>query len=704
MSDFNLFDPVTPKPKAVRIKLGHPYEFQGRDGIVVRKRNNTFRFLIGKHTTKLRYDGSEAASFEPLTDQDSLLDIYKRARRTYELGKPLMSDKAYDKFEDYFKNIYPNNSVFKEVGAPIPDSQDKVKLAAVLGSQNKIKPGNGTVPKWLKKYPDRTVVLSNKLDGLSLLLKYENGDLVQSCTRGNGYEGQDVTSKMAFVNVKRKIACTDTILVRCEAVMAVATFKAKYTKKNPRNMVSGAFNKKELVKKYRDMLRDVDVIAYEIMESDLSKIQQLRELKNQGFAVVEYLIGNTSDLTEKNLEKSLINSKDISRYEMDGYVIDLNSIRLRKRLGFETNSINPKYARAFKIDDGEEVKTTVTHIEWNVSKHSYLKPKLNVAPVDIGGVTVSNVTAHNAAYIKEHNIGVGSEITIIRSGDVIPYIKSIVKATSADLPTTCPECGADVEWNDPAKEVDIKCTGDDCSGSGLKKAEFFFKALGVENFSGGRIKQFWEAGYASIDSILRMTKDDMLALDGIKKRMATKIFDGIHDAAEGCYWPDLAHASGLFGRALGSTKLEQLYNKYKGDFSAFSSLLPMEHMRVVKRIERVQGFSTKTAEMFAKGLKPFCDWLESVKDCVTVADYEVPSLAGSKLTGQNIVFTGFRDKELQETVEKNGGKIGSGVSGKTTILVCKDPSKSGGKLDKARAAGVKLMSGEEFKTYLEDTL
>jgi NAD-dependent DNA ligase len=311
--------------------------------------------------------------------------------------------------------------------------------------------------------------------------------------------------------------------------------------------------------------------------------------------------------------------------------------------------------------------------------------------VRLSGVNVTRATAFNAAYIRDNKIGPGSKVTLTRSGDVIPYIVSVDKPTKAALPSKA-KFG---EWDWNETEVDAVLIGDDNADLKVQKMVHFFSAAGVEYFSEGLIRRFYDAGFDT-KAILTMKPASMVKnIEGIQIVMAKKIRAELDKRFTDIPMYKLMYASGCFGRNFGSTKLKAIYNEFKDD--AVFGWAGFKLGDIASSIANLPGFSLDTGKQFAAGIKPFLRFLKDMRGLITPAKYAAPKKASSKLAGVSVVMTGFRDQDLQDIIEANGGTVSSGVSAKTTVLLVKDVTSNSDKTKKARALGVAVMTADQFK-------
>jgi len=369
----------------------------------------------------------------------------------YNLGIPTLTDTQYDDIKDYLKTIDKKNNYFKRIGADVI-GDNKVKLPFFLGSQDKIKDDDKNLQKWLKKYNNpSSYVISEKLDGISCLISVNNQS-IHIYTRGNGIYGQDITHLKNYINGLPDFT-NKTFAVRGELIISkINWLKINDKGSNPRNVVAGIINSKIIDKKIASL---IDFIVYDVIQPRTNIQTALLYAKNMEFNIVHYI--TTDRLSIPILYNLFKEWKEQSLYEIDGLVITHNDIYKLK------NGENPKYSFAFKsLQMQQQINVIVNDIEWNVSKDKYLKPIVKFNEIKLNGVKIKQATGFNADYIVSNCIGIGSEIIIIRSGDVIPYIKEVITHATNGKPLlpTIPFIwkGKDiiVESNSKNREQDIK--------------------------------------------------------------------------------------------------------------------------------------------------------------------------------------------------------------------------------------------------------
>lgn len=611
--------------------------------------------------------------------------------------KVFLSDNEFDVVKEYYdKKFEP----FVEIGAPIKQDKAKVTLPYPMPSMDKIKPSTNALNKWLLKYSDPSdYVISGKLDGISGLYVVKNGER-KLYTRGDGEVGQDISGLIPHLKLPEiPDGFKDAeVVIRGEFIISKKNFEAHFKStgaKNARNTVSGIIGRKTV---NPEEVKLVDFVAYELMKPEMKISEQLSYISALTHAnVVKHK--KVKKLTNSELSDELIDFRSNYKYETDG-IIAAHDILYKIR-----KNKNPEHAFAFKMVVSDQiVEAKVVDVIWTPSKDGYLKPRVRIEPVEVGGVTIEYATGFNAAFIEKNKIGVGALIQLVRSGDVIPDIKKVV------LPAVAPLM-PDVPYVWGKTHVDIMLAEENKAKNPVVKAKNiagFFKVLETEGLSSGTVDKLIAAGFDDVCKIIRITKEDLLKLDGFKDKRATKIHTAIGEALEKASPITIMKASNIFGRGFGERRLEPIFEKYPDILTSKES-----NAEKINKVVTVPGIATLTASAFVEKIAPF---MAFIKNCgledrfVTTKKKEtgqkekammiVPEKKGDPshpLYGKNVMFTGFRPKELMAAVKNVGGKIGSSVSKNTFVLVIKEADEDSGKVTKAKELGVPVMVVDQFK-------
>lgn len=626
---------------------------------------------------------------------DQLVNLAMVAKDAYEnSGTTLMEDNQYDQLERYIQLAHPEDDVTEIVGSKVRGQA--VSLPFVMPGL--IQVHEGELNKWTRTHPIATsYALTDKLDGNSVELIYDkNGKFTAAFTRGDVVEGKDITRHLLQVtNFPKQLSKGARIqAVRAEIILPRDDFenvntiaKRAQPYKNPRNMVAGLMNATESDPK---VLERLSVVAYEILDNPtMHKATQLSILSIEQFEIPSLLL-IAEEPDDQFLAEYLNTRRKQSRYELDGIVIDINEEETRKQLTRPSDKLEPGYARKYKVADASNMAiATVKNVHWAVSKTAYLKPRIEIEPVELVGVTVTYATGFNAKFVHSNKIGPGAKIQITRSGDVIPFVtRTVEPSTIVDYQQWFKgELSKYGTWEWTETLVDVYLTSDH-PDIAIEKAISFFTAVDVDGLREGNIRKLFDVQIDSVAEIIKCGWDVMVSTLGENGK---KIHDQINEKLNPIDLPLLMGASGLFGRGIGTRKLRKLWEKSQGDRSIFTDY---------QRIVNTEGFSDTTAAAVFKGYPLYLEFEKEVGNYIAIGKY-IGANSDGELSGQIFVFTGFRDADLKKKVEDCGGTLADAFSSKTTCVVAKDPSDTSGKLKKAREKGIRIISITDLEKLLE---
>jgi len=602
--------------------------------------------------------------------------------------EPIMTDSEYDIIHDYMEMKYPNNPILKDIGAPVSVEKNKAVLPYSMGSMDKRKPDTNELESWKQKYKG-PYVLSCKLDGVSGLYVTE-GDKPKLYTRGDGKIGQDVSHFIPYLRLPKEKG----LAIRGEFIIPKNIFEMKYKAKfaNARNLVSGIINRISVDEK----IKDVHFVAYEFIKPEYKPYEQMERLTKMNTDVV--LFTREKDVTNEMLSNYLIEWRNTYDYEIDGVIVTDDKIYPRK-------TGNPEHSFAFKMVLSDQIaESRVIDVIWTPSKDGYLKPRVRIEPIKLGGVEINYATGFNGAFIEQNKIGIGAVIEIIRSGDVIPHIKSVTQpAEKAKMPEES------YKWNDTHIDIILENVENDPTVR-EKNITGFFKGIGVDGLKSGNVERIISAGYDSVSKIIKMSVDDFLKVEGFKGKLANKIHDSIQTKLKEATLITLMASSNIFGRGISEKKIEPIMEMYPNILNEVGSETSNDELnKKIEMVKKVKGIAEKTAELFVSKIGMFVGFL---KECGL--EYKLESDGNGMgegegngkadvdinhpLYGKTVVFTGFRDDNLEKMIKKLGGKIGSSVSKNTFVVVTKDKDDKTGKVLQAEKVGVSVMEPNEFKT------
>lgn len=616
----------------------------------------------------------------------------------------VFSDLVYDTIKETFEKRFPTNKFLTEIGAPI-GSDNKVPLKYHMGSMNKFKTLT-PIKNFVKTYPG-SYVISDKLDGNSALLLYNN-NTISLFSRGDGKMGQDISHLVPFINgipknISKNIP-SESFELRGELIVSKEKFK-QFDKMYayPRSMVNAVINSKHIDK---SIVTATDFVAFELITPHLSTQDQFKTLKSNGFIIptltnaTHQEILDYSSLEESFLNKTLKAHKEKSNYSIDGIIVTLDGLNEKNVDG------NPKYSFAFKVNE-EGVNTKVTNIVYNVSKHGKLIPTITFEPIKLGNSTVKNTTGFSASYIENNNLNVGSEIKMVLSGDVIPYIVEVIKE-SPEGPLF-----PDYEYIWDKNHVHIFIAEPELlTDYNAKRIVSFMKTLKIENVSIGIVRKLIEAGYDTIKKILLMVPDDFKKLPGFKDTLADKIYTNIHIvtgkpvAIELLMDASLTFSSSSSNQGFSIKRFKAITNKY-------SNLTKREPL-TLEEVKSIPGFSDITANQFVSNYPKFLEFLKDhypllqpriIRIVKIRIKKKIPNYTGTEVEiipkllpfiNKKVVLTGFREDPIIEFITENGGEIMNTVNSKTSMLVVKDNEYTNSKIEKAQELNIPIMTKDEF--------
>ena len=660
------------------------------EDIIIKKKNIT---LKKKPTIKvdnlLKFKQEGKSALDLLTEKE-LSTLISEANEAYYCAEetfPIMTDNEYDVLREYTLSKYPKNKAALEghTKCAVKIEKNKVKLPYEMWSMDKIKPSTDALTKWKQNYTG-PYVISCKLDGISALYSTENKE-PKLYTRGDGITGQDISHLIPHL----KLPFIKGLVIRGEIIIKKAIFIEKYAKQfaNPRNFVAGIVNKKT---SDSDKYNDLSFVAYEVIKPVLKPSEQFsmledtklaEEQKTSSLEVVKHDTLSFIDLTNERLSELLIKWREEYLYEIDGIICIDDKIYPRPKG-------NPPYAFAFKMVLSDQMaEAKVVDVIWTASKDGYLKPRVQIEPINLGGVTIEYATGFNAKFIVENNIGVGALIRLIRSGDVIPHITNVVQPASQPLLPIVP-----YEWNETKVDILLKNKEDNATVK-EKTISGFFTNLEVDGLGPGNIKRMIEAGYDTVPKILALSEADLLKVEGFKTKLAHKIHTNIHQQLEKADLPELMHASNIFGRGFGTKKLKLILDAYPSVMTD-----PISEPEKIKKISTVEGMAKKTSEQFVKEIPSFLTFLQSANLQGKLHIEKTQQVAKTinkdhPLFKKKWVMTGFRDKELIEKLLSLGSEQGSSVNKKTDFLIVKDLDEDNVKVGEAKKLGIPIMNPEQ---------
>lgn len=640
-----------------------------------------------------------------------LTEILNRASKTYYMqDTEIMSNYEYDALYDELvqlekeTGITLSNSPTIHVGYEVVSELPKEEHEYPMLSLDKTKDVQ-ILADWLG---DQMGVLSWKMDGLTIVLTYDNGELVKAVTRGNGYVGEVITNNAkVFKNVPHRIAFKGKLTLRGEAVIKYSDFnalnnqiensEAKY--KNPRNLCSGS------VRQLNNAVtaeRNVFFFAFTLVVAEgedfhNSRMQQFEWLRSQGFDVVEHVQVDRESLpsyVSKFAERITEND-----FPSDGLVLILEDIAYGESLG--TTAKFPRNAIAFKWAD-EIRETHLLDVEWSASRTGLINPIAVFEPVELEGTTVSRASLHNISILRALQLGRGDLIQVYKANMIIPQIaENLTRSDSLEIPSVCPVCGETTEIRSLNDVSSLYCLNEECPAKHVKRFSLFVSrdAFNIEGMSEATLEKLIQHGFIHepVDLFhLDKYHDEIVQLDGFGEKSYQRLMASVQKARK-ITLAKLIYSLGILNIGLSNARL--LCRHYKNDLQALMSA-STEELTAIDGIGPViaGSFTDYFADEHHK--KELEDLLDEVE--IEQENFEAEDRI---FDGKIFVITGslehFKNRNaLKELLEEKGAKVAGSVSSKTSYLINNDAASASSKNKKARELGVSVITEEELMALM----
>lgn len=640
-----------------------------------------------------------------------LVEILNKASQAYyDHASEIMSNYEYDRLYDELEalekesGIVMSNSPTRNVGYTVQSELPKERHASRMLSLDKTK-DRDELRAWLGGHE---ALLSWKLDGLTVVLTYDDGELSKAVTRGNGDVGEVITENAkVFKNVPLRISHKGHAVVRGEAVIKYEDFErineaipdadSKY--KNPRNLCSGSV--RQLNSKITAE-RNVNFYAFTLSEAPEVDVKGSREnqmlwMKEQGFDVVEYV-----RVDENNLLDAIDEYEGrIPTFEIpsDGLVLTLEDLEYASTLG--TTAKFPRDAIAFKWRD-QQAETVLREIEWSPSRTGLLNPVAIFDSVELEGTTVSRASVHNINIMEEMQLGIGDRITVYKANMIIPQIgDNLTRSGNLEIPKVCPVCGGATEVQQEAGTKVLKCLNPECLAKQVKRFSLFVSrdAMNMEGLSEQTLLKFIGMGFIrSFPDIFDLAehRDAIVELEGFGEKSYDNLIKSI-EAARHTTPARILTALGIPGVGVATAK--QIAKACKNSFDAVmkldsESLLDIEGIGDIMARDYLEFFGNSENFEMVERLASKLDIDESYEE------------AGTGLAGKVFVITGSLEqfsnrKALKEAIEAEGGKVAGSVSGSTNYLITNNPNSGSSKNKAARELGVEIITENDIIEMLK---
>ncbi|HFU6678362.1 TPA: NAD-dependent DNA ligase LigA [Streptococcus agalactiae] len=634
----------------------------------------------------------------------SLLNQY--AKEYYTQDNPTVSDSQYDQLyrelveleEQHPENILPNSPTHRVGGLvlegfekyqheyPLYSLQDAFSKEELIAFDKRVK----------AEFPTASYMAELKIDGLSVSLTYVNGILQVGATRGDGNIGENITENLKRVHdIPLHLDQSFDITVRGECYLPKESFEAINIEKrangeqefaNPRNAAAGTLRQLNtgIVAK-----RKLATFLYQEASPTQKETQDdvLKELESYGFSVNHHRLISSSMEKIWDFIQTIEKDRVSLPYDIDGIVIKVNSLAMQEELGFTVKA--PRWAIAYKFP-AEEKEAEILSVDWTVGRTGVVTPTANLTPVQLAGTTVSRATLHNVDYIAEKDIRIGDTVVVYKAGDIIPAVLNVVMSKRNQqevmlIPKLCPSCGSElVHFED---EVALRCINPLCPNQIKERLAHFASrdAMNITGFGPSLVEKLFDAHLiADVADIYRLSIEDLLTLDGIKEKSATKIYHAIQSSKENSAEKLLF---GLGIRHVGSKASRLLLEEF-GNLRQLSQA----SQESIASIDGLGG-------VIAKSLHTFFEKEEVDKLLEELTSYNVNFnylgkrvSTDAQLSGLTVVLTGKLEKmtrnEAKEKLQNLGAKVTGSVSKKTDLIVA--GSDAGSKLTKAQDLGITI--------------
>ena len=635
-----------------------------------------------------------------------LVELLNKASRSYyQDAQEIMSNYEYDRLYDELQNLEKelgitlSNSPTVNVGYEVVSELPKERHESPMLSLDKTK----EVEELKNFVGSQKVLMSWKMDGLTIVLTYRDGKLYKAVTRGNGEVGEVVTNNAkVFKNVPVQIAYQGELILRGEAVIGYHDFEkineeiedvdAKY--KNPRNLCSGSVRQlnNQITAKRNVMFYAFTLVQADGVDFQNSRACQMEWLKAQGFTTVEYHMV-TRDTVEDEVAKF---SSEISKndFPSDGLVLSYDDIAYGRSLGRTAKF--PRDSYAFKWQD-EIRETILREIEWSPSRTGLINPVAIFDPVELEGTTVSRASVHNISIMEELELGIGDKIEVYKANMIIPQIaENLTRSGVKDIPERCPVCQGETKIRQVGNAKALYCMNPECQAKHVKAFALFVSrdALNIEGLSEATLEKFISRGYihtfADIFHLDRY-KDEIQGMEGFGEKSYRKLIESVKKARTTTL-PRVVYSLGIAGIGLANAKV--ICRELKYDVEALLMVTEEE-------LNEIQGVGEVLAKAFtgyfsdAKHVENFRKLLEELT---------IPEETSTKkqiFEGVNFVITGsvthFANRgEVKELIESLGGKVTGSVTSKTNYLINNDVTSTSSKNKKANELGIPIISEETF--------
>lgn len=636
-----------------------------------------------------------------------LVELLNKAGKSYySEGRELMSNYEYDALYDELGMLEKetgyilSNSPTVNVGYEVLSELPKERHESPMLSLDKTKSPEA-LAEWLGSQKG---LLSWKLDGLTIVLTYDNGQLQKAVTRGNGEVGEIITNNArVFKNVPVTIPFKGKLVLRGEAIITYSDFErineqipeadAKY--KNPRNLCSGSVRQlnNEIMAQRNVHFFAFTLVSAQDVDFDNSRQRQFEWLKDQGFSVVEYKMVTKDTILDmiEWFEKTIVTND----FPSDGLVILYDDIAYGDSLGRTAKF--PRNAMAFKWTD-ETAETTLREIEWSASRTGLINPVAVFDPVELEGTQVSRASVHNISIVESLKLGIGDRIKVFKANMIIPQIaENLTQSGNLEIPEVCPVCGGKTQIKQVNDVKTLYCINEDCQAKHVKSFAHFVSrdALNIDGLSEATLEKFIQHGFLkNFCDLYHLEKfrDEIIALDGFGEKSYENLLTSVENSRNTTL-PKFIYGLGIANVGLSNAKMivQALGNDIEKIIHAGR-----------QELEKIDGVGAVIADTFASYFENEKNKEEFYKLLQEMHIEKAPDNQNNQiLTGKVFVITGslehFENRnQLKERIEQLGGRVTGSVTGKTSYLINNDSHSTSSKNKTAAKLGVPVITENEF--------
>lgn len=640
------------------------------------------------------------------TRMKELVQILNKASKAYyQDAEEIMSNLEYDKLYDELlelekkEGVVLSNSPTIHVGYEVLSELPKERHPSPMLSLDKTKEV-AVLRDWLGSHKG---ILSWKLDGLTIVLTYENGKLLKAVTRGNGEVGEVITNNAkVFRNIPLEISYKEPLVLRGEALIKYSDFEkmnatiedvdAKY--KNPRNLCSGSVRQlnNEITAKREVYFYAFSLVTAEGVDFKNSRLEQMNWLSSLGFDVVQ-----NKEVTSDTMEETVAwFAKEIETFDLpsDGLVLSLDDIAYGKSLG--TTAKFPRDSIAFKWQD-EIRETTLKEIEWSASRTGLINPVAIFEPVELEGTTVSRASVHNVSILEGLHLGIGDTIKVYKANMIIPQIaENVTKSGTVVIPDKCPVCHEETAIRNDNGVKSLYCVNPECLAKKIKSFTHFVgrNAMNIDGLSEATIEKLIQKGMIKeLADIyhLEQYENEITTMEGFGQKSYDNLIASINKSRD-VNIANFIYALGIDNIGLSTAKI--IVKQFGSDWNTLKNLSAAE-------LVEVDGIGDVIAETYC-GFFRNSQRVEKLEHLVKELHFQVEESSGdNSFDGLNFVITGsvehFANRnEVKDVIEKKGGKVTGSVTSKTNYLINNDNTSNSSKNKKAKELGIPIITEEEF--------